>query len=210
MLNRIHWLGHDTFRIDGPKIIYFDPYQISEGNPKGDLILISHDHSDHCSPEDVERIRGDDTVIVTIEAAAEKLAGNTRVVEPGDAVTVHGIEVEAVPAYNVNKFRSPGEPFHPKEAGHVGFVITVGGKRIYHAGDTDPIPEMADLEDIDVALLPVSGVYVMTAEEAIEAARTIEPGVAVPMHVGRGIGSPEAAETFKDGAPIDVAILAME
>jgi len=210
VLNHIHWLGHDAFRVDGPRTVYFDPYEIGEGRPEADLILISHDHFDHCSPEDVESIQGASTVIVTIKAAAEKLSGTTRIVEPGDAITVRGIEVEAVPAYNVNKFRSPGEPFHPQDAGHVGFVVTMDGQRIYHAGDTDHIPEMGDLEAIDVALLPVSGVYVMTAEEAIEAARTIEPDVAVPMHVGRGIGSPDAAAAFKDGAPVDVVILEME
>lgn len=92
----------------------------------------------------------------------------------------------------------------------MGFVITLDGKRIYHAGDTDYIPEMANLEAIDIALLPVSGTYVMTAEEAVQAAETIDPGVAIPMHLGRGIGSPEAAQTFKEKAPVDVVILEME
>jgi len=210
MLDQIHWLGHDAFRIDGPKTIYVDPYQIGGDHPKADLILITHDHFDHCSPEDVDTVQDEDTIIVTIEAAAEKLSGDIRIIEPGGTITVGGIEVEAVPAYNVNKFRSPGQPFHPKRAGHVGFVITMGGERIYHAGDTDHIPEMAELEGIDVALLPVSGIYVMTAEEAVEAARTIEPGVAVPMHVGRDIGSPDAAATFKENSPVEVVILEME
>jgi len=210
MLERIHWLGHDTFRIDGPQTIYFDPYELSEGNPEADVIFISHDHRDHCSPEDVAEIQAEHTVIVTIGAAAEKLSGDTRVVEPGDRITVKGVEVEAVPAYNVNKFRSPGVPFHPKEAGHVGFVVTVEGKRIYHAGDTDCIPEMTDLRDIDIALLPVSGTYVMTAEEAVEAAQAIQPAVAIPMHIGRGIGSRDAAQIFKEKAPVDVTILEME
>ncbi|MGD2177376.1 MAG: MBL fold metallo-hydrolase [Anaerolineae bacterium] len=207
MLERIHWLGHDAFRIDGSETIYFDPYELSEGSPNADLIFITHDHYDHCSPEDVAEIQGDETVIVTIASAAEKLTGDVRVVEPGDTVEVHGIDVEAVRAYNVNKFRSPGEPFHPKEAGHVGFVVTVDGKRIYHAGDTDFIPEMAELKDIDIALLPVSGIYVMTAEEAVQAAEAIQPEVAIPMHVGRGIGSLEAAETFEEKAPVDVVTL---
>jgi L-ascorbate metabolism protein UlaG (beta-lactamase superfamily) len=210
MLERIHWLGHDAFRIDGPPTVYFDPYELSEGQPKADLILISHDHRDHCSPEDISKIQGEETTIVTVAAAADKLSGDVRVVGPGDILQVKGIALEAVPAYNVNKFRSPGEPFHPKEAGYVGFVVTLDGKRIYHAGDTDPIPEMANLKAIDIAFLPVSGIYVMTANEAVEACETIGPRVAIPMHVGRGIGSPEAAETFKEKAPADVVILDIE
>ncbi len=210
MLERIHWLGHDAFRIDGPPTIYFDPYELSEGQPKADVILISHDHHDHCSPDDVSKIQGEDTTIVTVAAAADRLSGDVRVLETGDTLEVKEVRVEAVPAYNVNKFRSPGEPFHPKEAGYVGFVVTLDGKRIYHAGDTDPIPEMADLKAIDIALLPVSGTYVMTAEEAVEACEIIGPKVAIPMHVGRGIGSLQAAQTFKEEAPADVVILDIE
>jgi L-ascorbate metabolism protein UlaG (beta-lactamase superfamily) len=210
MLERIHWLGHDAFRLDGPQTIYFDPYELGEGNPKADVIFISHDHYDHCSPEDVAKVQGEDTLIVTIDSAAEQLTGDVQVVAPGDVIHVRGIGVEAVPAYNVNKFRSPGIPFHPREAGHVGFVITLEGTRIYHAGDTDYIPEMADLQKIDIALLPVSGTYVMTAEEAAQAVEAIRPRVAIPMHVGRGIGSPDAAQVFKAKAPVDVAVLEME
>jgi L-ascorbate metabolism protein UlaG (beta-lactamase superfamily) len=210
MLERIHWLGHDTFRMDGLPIIYFDPYQLGKGNPKADVIFITHDHSDHCSPGDVAKIQKDDTTIVTVAAAAAKLKGDIRTVKPGDKVTVKGIEVEAVPAYNVNKFRSPGVPFHPKESGYVGFVVTLDGQRIYHAGDTDPIPEMADLGEIDIAFLPVSGTYAMTADEAVEAARTINPKVAIPMHVGRGIGSLKDAQSFKEKAPVEVVILEIE
>jgi len=210
MLEQIHWLGHDTFRIDGPPTIYFDPYKLGRGNPKADVILITHDHHDHCSPEDVARIQGEDTVIVTVAAAAAKLKGDIQIVKPGDRVTVKGIEVEAVPAYNVNKFRSPGVPFHPKGSGYVGFIVTLDGQRIYHAGDTDHIPEMADLGEIDIALLPVSGIYVMTADEAAEAARTIDPKLAIPMHVGKGIGGLEDAESFKEKAPVEVVILEME
>lgn len=212
MLERIHWLGHDAVRIEGPPTVYFDPYELSGESPEADVIFISHDHYDHCSPEDVSKIQKEDTTIVTIAAAADKLEGNIRIVEPGDAITVRGIDVEAVPAYNVNKFRSPGEPFHPKEAGHVGFVITLDGQRIYHAGDTDHIPEMADLQEkaIDIALLPVSGTYVMTVDEAVEAAKAIQPKVVIPMHVGRGIGSLEDAQAMKEKAPVEVVILDIE
>jgi L-ascorbate metabolism protein UlaG (beta-lactamase superfamily) len=210
MLERIHWLSHDAFRIDGPQIIYLDPYRLGPGNPEADVILITHDHPDHCSPEDVAKIQGQDTTIVTIDAAAAKLEGDVQIVKPGDSVMVKGIEVMAVPAYNVDKFRSPGVAFHPKESGHVGFVVTSNGQRIYHAGDTDHIPEMADLGRIDIALLPVSGTYVMTADEAVGAAETINPRIAIPMHVGRGIGSLEDAQTFQQNAPVEVVILKTE
>jgi len=205
----IHWLGHDSFRIEGGGlVIYIDPYKLV-GGPKADMILITHDHGDHCSPEDVAKIQKAETIIVTIHSAAKKLSGEIKTIEPGDELSVKGIAIQAIPAYNVNKFRSPGTPFHPPEAGHVGFLLTVDGVRIYHAGDTDLIPEMENIET-DVALLPVSGTYTMTAEEAIEAAAAIRPKVAIPMHIGRHIGEMSAAERFKRGASVPVAILPAE
>jgi L-ascorbate metabolism protein UlaG (beta-lactamase superfamily) len=209
LTSNIHWLGHDSFRIDGEGVvIYVDPYRLKEG-PKADVILITHDHGDHASPEDVAKIRKEDTVIVTIAQAAEKLSGEIRIVKPGDELTVKGVAIKAVPAYNVNKFRSPGVPFHPQAAGYVGYVVTVKGVKIYHAGDSDLIPEMKDLRP-DVALLPVSGTYVMTAEEAVEAAAAIGPQVAVPMHVGEGIGSLSDAQRFMEKASVPVIILSIE
>jgi L-ascorbate metabolism protein UlaG (beta-lactamase superfamily) len=209
MVSKIHWLGHDSFRIEGDGlVIYTDPWRLGEG-PKADLVLISHDHGDHCSPGDVAKIQKEDSVIVTIAAAAAKLSGQIEVVEPGDELTVKGVPIRAVPAYNINKFRSPGVPYHPPDAGHVGYIFTVEGARIYHAGDTDHIPEMASFE-VDIALLPVSGTYVMTADEAVEAAAAIGPQVAIPMHIGRNIGSLEDAERFKEQASTPVEILPME
>jgi len=209
MVENIHWLGHDSFRIEGDGlVIYIDPYEL-KGGTKADLILITHDHFDHCSPGDVAKIRKEETIIVTVAAAAGKLPSPVQVVNPGDTLTVKGVAIEAVPAYNVNKFRSPGNPFHPKEAGYVGFVVTVEGKRIYHAGDTDVIPEMGSIET-DIALLPVSGTYVMTVDEAVEAAGIIQPKVAIPMHVGRGIGELEDLERFKEKAPVPVEVLPLE
>jgi L-ascorbate metabolism protein UlaG (beta-lactamase superfamily) len=212
MLERIHWLGHDAFRIDGPPIIYFDPYELDldKPQPPADLILITHDHGDHCSPEDVAKLQAENTTIVTVYAAAGKLQGDIRVIKPGDLISAKGVDIEAIPAYNINKFRSPGVPFHPKESGYVGFVITVDGVRIYHAGDTDHIPEMAGLSSIDIALLPVSGHYVMTATEAAEAASSIQPGLVIPMHVGRGIGSMTNLRTFEKQATVDVKVLDIE
>ncbi len=187
LTGKLTWLGHDSFRLDGPVVIYFDPWKLSGKPPAADLVLVSHEHHDHCSPEDVELIRGPDTVVVAAAKAAERLPGATAV-RPGERLTVAGVEIEAVRAYNVNKFRSPGVPFHPREAEHVGFVVTVDGARIYHTGDTDHIPEMAEIE-CDLAFLPVSGKYVMTVEEAAEAARTLNPQIVVPMHYGSGIGT---------------------
>ncbi len=209
MIENIHWLGHDTFRIENDKTIYIDPYELRSRPPKADLILITHDHFDHCSPDDVARVAKDDTVIVTIAAAAQKLKGDVRVVKPGESLVVQGIPIETVPAYNVNKFRSPGVPFHPKESGHVGFIITVGGVRIYHAGDTDVIPEMDDIE-ADIALLPAGGTYTMTAEEAAQAANRIKPQVAIPMHWGAIVGSASDAQRFSDLCEVEVAILTQE
>jgi L-ascorbate metabolism protein UlaG (beta-lactamase superfamily) len=205
----IHWLGHDSFRIDGKRaVVYIDPYRLKPG-PKADLILVTHEHGDHASPDDVAKIRKADTVIVAPAAAAAKLSGEIKTVAPGAELTVKGIAIRTVPAYNLTKFRSPGVPYHPKEAGHVGYLLRVDGVRIYHAGDTDHIPEMAGLAP-DVALLPVSGTYVMTAEEAVGAAAAIGPKVAVPMHVGEAIGTLEDAARFKAQAAVPVIVLPIE
>jgi L-ascorbate metabolism protein UlaG (beta-lactamase superfamily) len=147
-------------------------------------------------------------VVVANAGAAQELPG-ARTVRPGDRLTVAGVEIEAVPAYNVNKFRSPGVPFHPREAEHVGYVVTVGGVRVYFSGDTDPIPEQAEI-DCHVALLPVSGIYVMTAEEAAEAARTLDPQIVVPMHYGAGIGTGEDGRRFTELYEGEVALLEVE
>ena len=201
--DHIHWLGHDGFRLDGPVTLYIDPYQISGHLPPAGLILITHAHSDHCSPDDVKKIQGSDTVIVTVPAAAAKLTGAIKTVRPGDKLEVSGVLIEAVPAYNV------GKRFHPKEAGNVGFIVTIGGQRLYHAGDTDVIPEMASFR-VDIALLPVSGTYVMTAKEAVEATQVIRPKLVIPMHYGTIVGSDEDAKYLAQHSGIETLILKKE
>lgn len=189
VVKNITWLGHDGFLIKGDdRVIVIDPFQVNQCEP-ADIILISHEHYDHCSPKDVNKIRKDSTVVVTEAQSAKKLSGDVRVVQPGDKLTVSGIPIEAVPSYNTNK------SFHPKENGWLGFIVTVDGVRIYHAGDTDRIPEMASFQ-VDIALLPVSGTYVMTAEEAVEAAGMIKPKVVIPMHYGAIVGSSDDAKRF--------------
>ena len=205
LVKKIHWLGHDGIWLEGSVNLCFDPFQISTTRP-ADLILITHDHFDHCSPDDVAKIQRKETTIVTDAASAKKFKGDLRVVSPGDRLQVKGVDVEVGPAYNVNK------NFHPKKAAMLSFVVTLDGVRYYHAGDTDYIPEMKDLR-VDVAFLPVSGTYVMTAEEAIQAARAIKPAVvAIPMHYGAIVGSEDDAVKFKKAlqGEIEVVILAKE
>jgi len=192
MVEGIEWLGHDSFRITGSKVIYIDPWKIAPKAPPADLILVTHDHYDHFSKADIKNVSGPGTIVVGPPAVTSQLPGATVTVRPGDTVDAGGITVTAVPAYNVNKFASPGKVFHEKGSENVGYVFELDGRRIYHAGDTDSIPEMADI-DVDVALLPVSGTYVMTAGEAAEACHVMKAKVVIPMHYGEVAGSDEDA-----------------
>jgi L-ascorbate metabolism protein UlaG (beta-lactamase superfamily) len=194
LATKITWMGHDTFRIEASKVIYFDPFQIS-GGPWADVIFLSHEHYDHCVPEAVEAIAGPDTVIVTEKDCAAKLSGlKVEVMTPGDKKNIAGLQVEAVPAYNIDPDR---KGFHPLQNAWLGFIVDIDGVRVYHAGDTDHIPEMKLLENIGIALLPVSGTYVMTADEAVAAAKNIKPQLAIPMHYDAIVGTDADAARFK-------------
>jgi L-ascorbate metabolism protein UlaG (beta-lactamase superfamily) len=209
---KISWLGHDSFKIKNGKIMYIDPYEI-KGGEEADILLISHDHEDHCSPEDVKKIVSAKTTIITTAESKSKLsktkAKEIRVAKPGQKIIIDGVSIETVPAYNVNKFRSPGHPFHPKESEMLGFIVTMNAVRIYHAGDTDFIPEMERF-NVDVACLPVSGTYVMTAEEAVESTKHIKLKVAIPMHYGSIVGDERDAERFRSLASCEVRVLSKE
>jgi len=190
MVKNIHWLGHDTFKITGEKVMYTDPFKVKKADI-ADIILITHEHYDHCSPDDIKKLQGPKTVIVAPADCASKLKGNIKIVKPGDMIHVSGIRIEVVPSYNTNK------QFHTKDRGWVGYIFTVAGERIYLAGDTDYIPEMKTFR-ADIALLPVSGTYVMTADEAVQAALDIKPKIAIPMHYGSIVGSGGDARKFAE------------
>ena len=202
MVKDIHWLGHDTFKIVGEKVVYTDPFKIKKKDT-ADIILITHEHFDHCSPEDVKAIQGPKTMIVATSDCAKKLSGKVKIVKPGDKINVEGIDIEAVPSYNTNK------QFHTKDKGWVGYIFVVKGQRIYIAGDTDYIPEMKNFK-VDIALLPVSGTYVMTADEAIKAALDIKPKIAIPMHYGSIVGSTDDAKRFAEGLKGKIEVLILQ
>ena len=210
---KITWLGHDSFHIRNGTTIIIDPFRLRSSPGMADILLISHEHFDHMSPDDIRKVAGEKTTIVTTPAVKKELSGfkvkEIKTAKPGDKLTIGDVGIEILPAYNLNKFREPGKVFHPKADGKLGFVIGIKGTRIYHAADTDAIPEMNGLKP-DVALLPVSGTYVMTAEEAAQAAKMIEPKLAIPMHYGSIVGSEQDAQTFKQLASCQVQILEPE
>ncbi len=207
----ISWLGHDGFRIKDllhDRTIYIDPYQISSSEP-ADIVLITHSHYDHLSIEDLKKICTLKTVLLAPADCMSAFQGkldfrDMRIMRPGSSVTMGNILIEAVPAYNTNK------SFHPKENEWVGYIINLNSKRIYHSGDTDYIPEMNSLNKIDVALMAVSGKFVMTAEEAADAVNIFEPKLAIPMHYGSIVGDRSDAERFKELAKVPVEILEKE
>jgi len=200
---RLEFLGHSGFVITngGGKRIAIDPYNISEKTEKADFILITHSHYDHCSIKDIEKIAKPGSVIVIPADAQSKITRienvQMQIIELGDELQLGNFKVEAMPAYNIDK------DFHSKSEGWLGYLIKMDNVIIYHAGDTDNIPEMQKLTGYGkhgnnfTALLPVSGTYVMTAEEAAEAASLINPDLAIPMHFGSGVvGTREDAERF--------------
>lgn len=191
----VQWLGHAGFMLKGKgKIVCIDPFQIHNVREKADILLITHEHYDHCSEEDIAKVMKPETTVVTVKDCVEKInqmpCKEIHVVSPGDRIKIDNILIQTIPAYNLEK------TFHPRSKNWVGFVVDIG-KKVYHSGDSDFIPEMKDLKP-DIALLPVSGTYVMSAKEAVEAACAIRPKVAVPMHYGSIVGSKADAHLFKD------------
>ena len=210
---QINHFEHDTFQLkkDG-LVIYIDPYKLTDQQIEpADFVLITHQHRDHCSVEDIKKLVSEKTTIIAGGLCQEKLEGlsvkEIKFVTPGEHLEFDNLKIQTVQAYNLDKWRSENVPYHPKEENHVGYIVEVGGIKVYHAGDTDNIPEMGQLGDIDVALLPVSGKYVMTALEAISACGIIKPKLAIPMNYGSIIGDKSDAEKFRDGVDCQVEVI---
>lgn len=217
---KIHWLGHDAFWIEAKdKNIYLDPFKLGKTDlPSADIIITSHEHFDHCNADAINMISGENSVLIGPKITQEILNNQITVkkevkeLNPGEMVEIEGIKIKAIPAYNIHRFRDPETktPFHPKESGHIGPIIDIDGITIYHAGDADLINEMVDLQPT-IALIPVSGTYVMDVPEAVEAAKSIKAKITIPMHVGRGIGDLSFLEDFKNSLPeFEIVLLELE
>jgi L-ascorbate metabolism protein UlaG (beta-lactamase superfamily) len=200
MLERFTWFKQSAYRWDGDGLtLYIDPWE-AEGGP-ADLILITHAHGDHYQPEEIERLRKDGTKIVAPHDIARELSGDVTAVAPGDAVEVSGVKIQAVPAYNIVEERLDK---HPKANNWVGYLLTLGDRAYYHAGDTDHLPELESLRT-NVAFLPIGGFFTMDPDEAAGLARAMGPDLAVPMHYGFVVGSPSFADQFaRAAAPVPV------
>jgi len=197
----LKWLGHAGFLIKNSKVIYIDPYNIKEASEKADLILLTHSHYDHCSVADMEKIIQEGTRIVAPADCQSKITRfevpiKMEIIEPGRELDFGDVKISALPAYNTDKH------FHPKDEGWVGYLVKMNEVLIYHAGDTDIIPEMQKLtghhqsERDFIALLPVGGRFTMSVEEAVEAAKIIKPSLVIPMHYGSIVGTEDDAKEF--------------
>jgi L-ascorbate metabolism protein UlaG (beta-lactamase superfamily) len=197
---KLQWFGHASFKItSGSDVVYIDPWKLKETPHDATAVLVSHSHYDHYSADDIAKVSGMTTKFFAAEDVVKK-QGKGEILKPGQTVDIGDIKVTGVPMYN------PAKQFHPKSNNWVGFVIEIGGKRIYYAGDTDETREMDALKNIDLALLPVGGTYTMNAAEAAAATKVFKPKCAIPYHWGDIVGSQADADNFKKlaGCPVKV------
>lgn len=204
IMEKIHWLGHSSFAVYGSRTVCFDPYRVTRVR-KADLILVSHTHSDHFSPEDIAKVAVEKTTLVISSDAKPDYPASVVTMRPGDSARIMGMTIEAVPAYNLTK------TYHPKANNWLGYILTIDGVRLYHAGDTDFIPEMKGLA-ADVGFVPVGGTYTMESREAAEAVNAMKLSRVVPMHWGEIVGTEKDAADFKGlvGPATEVIILKKE
>lgn len=204
MLEGIQVLCHSSIRIKREKVIYIDPFRIQEEYHDADIILITHDHYDHYSEEDIDKIKKENTIIVVPEQLLEKVIklgfekDTIMIVKPNEKYEIEGLQIETIPAYNVNK------PFHPKQNGWVGYILVIEGIRYYIAGDTDITQENQNVK-CDVAFVPVGGTYTMDSKEAVKLANHILPKMAVPIHYGEIVGTKQDAIDFANLLDSEIA-----
>jgi len=208
---KITFVGHGTliFTFNG-RVIHVDPYgRLADYSklPKADIILITHEHSDHFDAQVIEMLWTDKTTLILTETCAKKVTDGI-IMKNGDVQTVQGLKIEAVPAYNIVHTRGDGQPFHPQGIGN-GYIITFGDKRVYVAGDTENIPEMKTVKKIDVIFLPMNLPYTMTPEMVTDVAKMLNPKILYPYHYGNTDTS-KLVELLKDYKEIDVRIRKME
>ena len=197
----LQWFGHASFKLcHEDTVIYIDPWKLKVEPHDAMLVLVSHDHYDHYSTEDIAKVCGPNTKLIASSDVVAK-EGKGEAIKPGQTIKVDGICVNGVASYNPNK------QFHPKEKNWLGFVIEIADKRIYYAGDTDITEEMKALKDIDLALLPIGGTYTMDAAEAAEATKHFKPKIAIPYHWGDIVGSKKDAKKFAELATCQLKIL---
>ena len=198
---QVQWIHHASFRIQGrDATLYIDPWKLPDSPHDADVIFVSHSHYDHLSPSDIKKISKDDTAIVAPADVIESLRARNAIA-PGQSVTIKGLTVEAVAAYNIDK------AFHPRGNNWCGAVFTIDGKRIYYAGDTDLVPEMSDLKDVDLALLPVGGTYTLNPAQAAKACAAIGCKAALPYHYGDIVGTADDGRDFAGAAKCKVHLL---
>jgi len=207
---KITFIGHGTlmFTFQG-KIMHVDPFgEMADYTklPKADIILLTHEHRDHLDPKVLGILRTEKTVTVLTQTCAKQIEGAI-VMNNGDLKTIEGLKIEAVPAYNIVHKREGGQPFHPKGIGN-GYIITFGDKRVYVAGDTENIPEMKELKNIDIAFLPMNLPFTMTPEMVADAAKAFKPKILYPYHYGKTDPS-NLLSLMKDIKDIDVRIRKM-
>ena len=206
----ITFIGHGTLmlRFNG-KIIHVDPWgQLADYTqmPKADIILITHEHRDHLDPKAIENVRTGKTILILTQICAQQIEGGT-VMNNGDTQEIDGINIEAVPAYNIEHQRSPGIPFHPKGDGN-GYIVTFGGKRVYIAADTENTPELKAIKNIDIAFLPMNLPYTMTPEMVADASKALKPKILYPYHFG-DTDTTKLTELLKNEQAIEIRIRKM-
>ena len=199
------WYKQSGFRFTHmERNVYIDPWEVPEGEPAADFILITHAHFDHFDKDTIEQLRHKQTIIVAPHDVARELSGERIIgVSPGERREIEGLKLEMVPAYNI------GKDAHPKEKNWVGYIAEINGTRYYHAGDTDRIPEMGDIDTV-VAMLPIGGTYTMNVDEAVLALENIGPQVGIPMHYGFVVGEQSDGERFRERAEVPVELLVPE